>query len=171
MIQKPERSTKPKLQCGDIVEISVLEGKFIYAQVGLAPLFIFFDGIYDDRPSLDVILSRKILFKLWVYSDALKGARWKKAYSAELSSQNKNTPPMRKQDRISGRLYVHHEDYRDTNYEKPATLSEVRDMEVAAVWKMDHIESRIEDHYLGRPNKWMASMGIDFDKVPTDQLI
>ncbi len=171
MIQKLERSIKPNLLLGDIVEISLMEGKFAYAQVGPSPLFIFFDGIYENRPSLDVILSREILFKLWVYSDALKGTRWKKVYSAELSSQNKNTPPMRKQDKVSGRLYIHHEDYRDTNYETPATLSEVRGMEVAAVWEMDHVESRIKDHYLGRPNKWIASMSIDFDKVPSDQLI
>ncbi|MEP2103976.1 MAG: Imm26 family immunity protein [Parasphingorhabdus sp.] len=165
-----QKTNIKRLNPGDIVEVPILNGKYSYAQVGPSPLFVFFDGVFEQRPSAEAILPLNILFKLWLHKDALRGDRWKKLSSADLSPENMVAPPMRKQDVVSGRLFIHHSDYADSNYEKPATLSEIENLETAAVWDIPQVEQRIEDHYLGKPNKWEEALKIKLERVPIDQL-
>jgi hypothetical protein len=41
---------------------------------------------------------------------------------------------------------------------RDATREETEGLEPAAVWEPEHIADRLEDHYAGRPNRWLKSM-------------
>ncbi len=165
------KDNSKKLKVGDILEIPVFEKKYAYCQIGPQPLFIFFDGLFSDWPGKECLFAQDILFKLWVYKDALKNERWKKICCAEIAAEHLEPPDMRKQDKISGRLTIYNDKLSDSNFEKEASFSEVKDLEAAAVWDMYHVEDRIRDSHHGRSNQWEQSMRIDIEKVPKDQML
>ena len=41
---------------------------------------------------------------------------------------------------------------------RPATREQCLGLERAAVWEPENIESRLADHYAGRPNAWADSL-------------
>jgi hypothetical protein len=42
--------------------------------------------------------------------------------------------------------------------ERPATREECFGLERAAVWDPEHVVSRLDDHFAGRPNAWVDLM-------------
>lgn len=44
--------------------------------------------------------------------------------------------------------------------ETPATKTEAKGLERAAVWDPEHIQDRLRDHYMGRLNKWVKLLRI-----------
>ena len=166
-----KKSPFKTLKIGDILEIPVCDNKFSYCQVGPSPLFIFYGGLFSEWPGIESLFAQHILFKLWVYKEALKNKRWKKICSADISEEHLESPDMRKQDIISGRLSIYNNKLSETNFERRANFSEVKDLEAAAVWEMSHVEDRIRDFYLGRSNKWEDDLKIDIAKVPRDQML
>ena len=59
-----------------------------------------------------------------------------------------------KRDSISGKFSI----YEGGGIETPATYDEVVDLECAAVWDPEHVESRLDDHYAGVENLWVKSL-------------
>jgi hypothetical protein len=68
-----------------------------------------------------------------------------------------NNPPFFKRDSISGKLSIYTE-RGGKSFEKDATLEECKQLECAAVWSANHIIDRLNDHFSGKPNKWVESM-------------
>ena len=63
-------------------------------------------------------------------------------------------PRFFKKDRIAKKLSI----YDDDDIEHPATLEEIEGLECAAVWEPQHVVDRLNDHFEGRPNKWVDSL-------------
>jgi hypothetical protein len=59
-----------------------------------------------------------------------------------------------KQDAISGKVTVG----RTGSEERLPEPGQIDNLERAAVWSATHIVDRLQDHFAGKPNKWVASM-------------
>lgn len=115
----------------------------------------FFDIRADAPLQLESLRDRQILFKIWVMKSAIGKNGWKIVGQLPLSDEMRISPWFFKQDGISKKItrYRHPE-------EVPATKEECEGLECAAVWSTVHVESRLVDHFEGRPNKWVESMAL-----------
>lgn len=41
---------------------------------------------------------------------------------------------------------------------QPMNYELCKELEREAVWNPEHVESRLDDYYFGRPNKWVESL-------------
>lgn len=154
---------------GDVLKIELGDGTHSYAQVSSDPLVIFYDLKTAAALPMAEIVKLPVAFKMWVLNADLKKGVREKIGNAPVDLENLSQPMMFKQDRVDGRLALHHGSFADTNYEREATLAACRGLERAAVWEAAHVEDRLRDHFKGVENQWVRSMAIEEDKVPDDQ--
>ena len=69
----PRRSASDS---GSVFEVSLYEGGLAYGIVVEFPLVPFFDLRASDRPSLEDVLSREVLFRIWIMRSALGKSDW-----------------------------------------------------------------------------------------------
>lgn len=138
---------------GDIIEVPLPGGFYAYARVLKNPLMGFYALRSSTPASREEILNAPILFKVWVMNSALTSGRWKIVGHAALEEEHKVSPCFFKQDAISKKLSLYRE-----GIEQPATFDECKDLERAAVWSAEHVESRLDDELSGRANKWKESL-------------
>ncbi|PHR97587.1 MAG: hypothetical protein COA78_27390 [Blastopirellula sp.] len=151
---KRTRKRKIKIVPGDIVSIELQEGEIGYGRV-LEETIAFYDAKSPPAYTVEEIVARPILFKIWVMDYAIKDGILPVIGHVELEEELLEEPLFFKKDTISGRLTI----YRDsTGEEVPATIEECEDYECAAVWDPEHIVDRLVDHFAGRPNAWVESM-------------
>jgi hypothetical protein len=98
---------------------------------------------------LEVVTS-PLAFKIWVMDSAVKSGRWEVVGNVPLEPEEQISPWFFKQDRHSKKLSL----YRQSE-ETPADFAMCEGLERAAVWSAEHVESRLEDHIMGRSNKWV----------------
>ncbi len=146
---------------GDILKISLGGGVHSYAQVAEEPLIVFFDGAWSEELPIDDVIGLPKLFRIWVHNDAVKKGIWAVIGSQPLAPEHAAEPYFYKQDRITGRLFLHHSSFADTGWEHPASATDCEGLERAAVWDAEHVEDRLRDHYAGQPNSWFESLRID----------
>lgn len=64
-------------------------------------------------------------------------------------------------DCLSCKMYI----YR--NYKQiQASKDEIKDLERAATWEPEHVEERLADHFVGRPNVWVERYKIRGTHMP-----
>jgi hypothetical protein len=146
---------------GDVLKISLGDGRHSYAQVGDEPLIVFFDGAFTDEPSPDVVIGLPVLFRIWVHNDAVKRGLWPVIGNQPLAPENSAEPYFYKQDAVTGALSLYHSSFADTGWERAASATDCNGLECAAVWEPEHVEDRLRDHYAGQPNRWVESLRID----------
>jgi hypothetical protein len=146
---------------GDIFKIDLKDGKCAFGRVLENPLYAFYDLQAEITPDLDHILSRPILFKVWVMKYAITKNIWEVIGHLPLESNLEISPRFFKQDDISKKLSIYHD-----GKETPASIRECEGLECAAVWDPRHVEDRLRDHFAGRKNKWVESLKI---KMPPRQ--
>ena len=139
---------------GNIVEIDLPNGGLSYAMVVDSCRVAFFDREFEVRPSIEEITKGSITFQIWVMKYAIGKRHWSVIGNAEVPSSALSASKFFKQDSISGQLSI----TTDGSDEIPATFEEIFDLECAAVWDPEHVESRLEDHYAGVENIWVRSL-------------
>lgn len=146
---------------GQVVEIDLGDGLKAYGRVLKEPLFAFYDGHSrdDHRPPIDGIASWPVAFRIWVMNSAITKGRWKVIGSLPVPPEARLKPKFFKQDAINGRLSIYDDDAAPS-YERPATFAECEHLECAAVWEPEHVEDRLRDHFVGKPNRWVDAMRI-----------
>ena len=169
-VTKENKKPKPRKKvAGDVIKIILDDRAHAYGHVSEHGQVIFY-GLFTDRElAIDEIIVLPIAFRVWVYDSALKGEKWQKLGHKPLPQALLEEPDAFKQDPVSGRLSIYHRRYANTDYERPASLSECRVLERAAVWEAEHVEDRLRDHFAGVENVWLKQMEIDESKVPADQ--
>lgn len=153
---------------GDVLEIQI-DRKFAYAQVTTDPFVLFFDSLSVDRKEAGEVIALPVAFTICVHNADIRSGRWKRVGKGQLSASRLETPDTFRQDGLTGRLSLHHERFASTGWERPATLSECRGLEAAAVWDAQHVEDRLRDHFRGDENPWQKALEIDLSRVPEDQ--
>lgn len=146
---------------GDVLKISLGDGRHSYAQVAEEPLIVFFDGAFTEEPSPDRVVGLPVLFRIWVHNDAVKRGLWPVIGNQPVAPENATEPYFYKQDAVTGRLSLYHSSFDDTGWERPASATDCDGLECAAVWDPEHVEDRLRDHYAGQPNRWVQSLRID----------
>lgn len=138
---------------GAILKIEMGDGSYCFAQTLVSPLIGFFDLRTNDVPSTVEIANRNFLFCVWVMRYALTQGIWRKIGKAPFDREAALSLKFFKQDPINGKLYIYG-DHADI----PATYEDIVGLECAAAWDPEHVESRLRDHFAGRPNVWVESM-------------
>ena len=139
---------------GNIVEISLPGGGLTYGMVVDSPRVAFFDRKFDSRPSIDEITKAPIAFQIWVMKYAIGKRHWSVIGDSEVPAGIMSADRFFKRDSISGKFSI----YEGAGIETPATYDEDVDLECAAVWDPEHVESRLDDHYAGVENLWVKSL-------------
>ena len=140
---------------GAIVEIPFEPGKKSYARILGEASFAFYDYINTGEDIiLTDLIARPILFVVAVYNDAVTRGRWKKIGRIPLEPQLQKLPLKFIQDSLDKNSFSIY----DNGIIRPASKEECVGLEREAVWEPEHMESRIADHYSGKPNKWEMQM-------------
>lgn len=161
-----EKTKKTRRREGDVLKIELGDGRHSYAQVAAEPLVVFFNGAYSENLALEQVVGLPVLFRLWVMNHAITRGIWPVIGTQALFPENKQEPFFFKQDAFTGSLALHHSSFANTNWERPATFSECKGLEHAAVWEPEHVLDRLQDHYAGRSNKWVESLSINVAAIP-----
>jgi hypothetical protein len=164
--ERGKSAGRGKRKQGNLLRIPLEKNRHAYAQVSIEPLIVFFDAIFTEEAPLTDIPSLPVAFRICVMKYAVTSGLWPVIGHQPLKPENSVEPYFRKQDQITGRLSLHHSSFASSNFERRATLAECEGLECAAVWDPAHVIDRLEDHFAGRPNKWVESLKIDPSRVP-----
>jgi hypothetical protein len=139
---------------GNVVEIE-LPGAWAYGKVIDFPLMAFYAARTERVTDLARLQGERFAFRIWVMKYAIGKKGWPLIGSLEVSADESAEQWFFKKDRISGRITK----YRDSaSAEIPATVAECAGLECAAVWDPIHIESRLRDALVGKPNAIVESL-------------
>ena len=140
---------------GDVVAIPLGDGTFGFGRVLENALVAFYDYKSHRIESTDAITAAKVAFSIPVMKYALTSGMWAVIDNVPLDEDLLHEPLFFKKDPITKELSI----YRDsTGEEVSATREECEGLECAAVWEPEHVVDRLNDHFAGRPNKWVESM-------------
>ncbi len=152
-----------------MVEIPIAEDCWAYGQLGEEYFVAIFEGCFSERPAIEDLILLPILFKSFVYRDAIGRGFWLKVGRVRPRFDVMKEDYRFKQDSISGELSLYHSDFAEQGWERPALLSECLGLECVAVWEASHVEDRIIAAREGYQCKWVSSLAIDLPKVPAYQ--
>ena len=138
---------------GNLFEVDLSDDGFAYGMVIDFPLAAFFDRRFTERPSIADTLSCATAFRIWIMRSCLKRTGWPVIGFAPIPEALSEPPTFYKFDTVSHRFSK----YRSP-LETPATREECLGLESASVWSAVHVESRLNDHFAGRPNKWVEQL-------------
>jgi len=138
---------------GDIVAVPLGDGRTAFALVLKSPLFAFFDLCETGVPSMQEIAAAPIAFKILVVEYAVAKGIWPVIGHVEIENIDES-PQFFKRDPITKLLFTTY----TGEEEESATLDECIGLECAAVWAPHHVVDRLNDHFAGRPNKWVQSL-------------
>jgi hypothetical protein len=133
---------------GDVFEIDLGDGHFAFGIVCSGNDCAFFDLRSNRRPPIEEIVSRKVIFRISVAQDAIASGRWKMLGSAALRGELAEPAAYRNQPVGTNQLFL----YRAGTL-TPATVDDVKDLELLAVWFDLHVEERLRDYFAHRPNR------------------
>lgn len=147
---------KKKPTPGTILKIPFDDTVHTYARVLRHPFIAVYDcKTSEDVTSLEEIIAKEILFVVAVMDRAVTGGRWKAVGALPLKDGEIPIPDQFMQDMFNPNNC---QIIDSSGNVREATIEECEGLERAAVWEAEHVEDRIRDHYLGRPNRWLESM-------------
>ncbi len=115
---------------------------------------VFFDTKDKIDPSIEEILSSKVLFRVASNDDAILDGRWIKVGKYELKEEFTKPVPKFIQNALNKEKF---EIYLGGEI-RSATRTECEGLDRCAVWAVNHIEDRIRDHYNNQSNVWVEQM-------------
>ena len=140
---------------GSVVRIPLKDGSFGYGRLLPFPHIAFYN-YRTDKPEagVDAITSHPIAFTLAVHKSALDA--WDVIGQKPLEGHLK--PPMRFMQRIGDLSNCQIVD--PEGRERPATPQECVGLERVAVWEPSHVEDRLLDMFMNRPNRWVEQLKV-----------
>jgi hypothetical protein len=150
------RKKKTRRVVGDIVAVPMGDGRFGLAWVLAEPLMAFLEYVAQSADAVAAVepWGKPVAFRVWVMNRAVTDGLWPVVAHNEVPAQLATPPLFFKQDPLSGALST----TRGGFEEWPASPDEVRGLERAAVWTPKQVVERLEDHFAGRPNKWVETL-------------
>jgi hypothetical protein len=145
---------KTRRKPGNVVQIDLGDGRAAFGRV-LENTIAFYDVRFPPAISFEEVIRKPILFNIWVMDRAITNGEWPVVAHFPLENDLLIEALFYKKDPITGALTI----YRDsTGEETQATKEQCEGLERAAVWDPHHVVDRLNDHFAGRPNKWVESM-------------
>jgi hypothetical protein len=148
-----DKKKRVRRKVGDVVIITLADGRCAYALVLPEPLMAFFDysSPCGTQVGAEAIVKEPVAFRIWVMNHAVTSGRWPVVGHVSAAGGLSECPEFFKQDPLNGSLSI----TRGGGLERAATFEECQHLECAAVWEPEHVVSRLEDHFAGRRNKWV----------------
>ena len=142
---------RQKITIGSILEISIENSYYVYAQILGKASYVFFNLKSSEKLiNLEILKNAKILFINAVYNDVVNSGRWLKVGKISIREDLK-TFPLKfihwPHDKIKWGIYDP-----NTGEIRNSTKEECKGLEVAAVYEAEHIEERLSDYFAGRIN-------------------
>jgi len=129
---------------GTIVRVSVSEHGFVYAVLLRTPFVRFFEQQHvGASPNVAELQNAKILFEVAMGDSAIRDGRW--PVVGVMPVDESYRPAEFVQDEKGCEIV-------DAAGRRAATVEECMGLERASIWQPEHIESRLADHFAGRPN-------------------
>jgi Immunity protein 26 len=130
------RRTKPRV--GDVVQLTLPDGRYAYGRV-LRDASVAFYRQTGREPGQAPFGSRDYQFVVGVYDDVLQSSDVTVVgHDPATSPEDEWPPPYSVTDRVSGAAQI----YRN-GVMRPATADQVRGLEPAAVWDLQHLLERL----------------------------
>jgi hypothetical protein len=150
-----ERKKRIRRKPGDFVAIPLGTGSYGFARVLPELLLAFYDRTSESLLDPSALRSVPVAFTVWVMNHPITDGTWPVLGYEPLPDALLIEPRFFKKDPISGSYSI----YRDSTGEQTAaTREQCERLERAAVWEPKHIVDRLNDHFSGRPNKWVQSL-------------
>ncbi|MBX2869546.1 MAG: immunity 26/phosphotriesterase HocA family protein [Acidiferrobacterales bacterium] len=146
---------RKKWEAGNVVEIALTDGTFSYAVVVPPSLLAFSRLNFTKQQEVSTQLFAEVSFTIGVMDYAIGDRHWPLVGHIELTNELKKKHTFYAFDLI-GKKFRHVDGSFCTLRE--ATLAQCIDLECAAVWDPEHVESRLLDEKNGRSNIWVESM-------------
>jgi len=141
---------------GTFIRIPLADGSFGYGRMLSDPYIAFYDlRTMDPSTDLDNIESKPVLFTQAVR--IFGSSQWEGIGERKLEGVVAKPVVRFMQDIANFRDCVI---YDSDGWERKATPEECIGLERAAVWDSPHIEERLLDHFMGRPNKTEISLRV-----------
>ena len=122
--------------------------------------FAFFDLRASGAVPTREILAHSIAFRVAVHKSAWTTGRWKRIDRVMPEPALMQPQAKFMQDAIDGRLSIYL-----AGQVRPASLNECVGLERCAVWDPEHVESRLRDHFAGRPNVWVKQLSLKEERL------
>jgi hypothetical protein len=150
------RKRRVRRTIGDVVEVPLGDEELGFALVLDEPLIAFFDlhCRRDSVPAVADIVRSALAFRIWVMNRAITHGVWPVIGHVSVPQAVLEPPWFFKQDPISKEVTV----TKTGAEEIPPAPGQVDVLERAAVWDPEHVVDRLQDHFAGRPNKWVESL-------------
>lgn len=140
--------TKPRPKPGTFLRIRLADGSFGYGRVLETPNAAFYNyRTHSPDSDLDAIASKPVLFKIGVRHLALKS--WEAIGWRELEEHMAQPVVFYHQDIGDFRHCTIHDSAGNTRDAEP---QECVGIESDAIWEQHHVEERLLDAFMGRPN-------------------
>jgi len=152
-----------KVKEGALLKIKLGQSYFAFGRVLKHSEMAFYNyQAFTDVVDMSDIYSAPIAFIVPVYGSAKKSGRWSFTDIRPLE-----------QSLLKQRLYFMRDDatgqyslYKnDTGETYPASQDECKNLERAAVWEAEHVESRLQDFFNGKSNKWLQQLNSGMEKA------
>ena len=140
---------------GAVVSVPLQDGSLCHAQMLNEPEYAFFDTRSGENPTPEAVVASPVLFRLWVMRRAHSRGRWPKIGTADVPEILTSEMERFKVDAITSRVSIYM-----SGVETRATADQCQGLERAAVWEPEHVEERLLDHNMGRPNRWAESLSL-----------
>ncbi len=118
--------------------------------------FVFFDHRSSTPESPRDLLKLPQLFRVSVHKSAWNKGRWPRVGVLEVPEDLLQPVPRFMRDALKTDQYSI---YLNGNV-RPASRNECLGLERASVWEPVHVESRLSDHYAGKPNVWVQQLAL-----------
>lgn len=152
-MSKTKRKKRQDFVEGAIVRIAYEGGEHTYAQLLVDPWIRVFDAAGKEFADLSQLVTRPVLFKVAIHTFAVIEGRWPIVGHVPLRPEDRRIPDQFVQDLLNpANLRILTTSTDGDWKERPATAAECEGLEAASVWDPEHVETRIADHYAGRPN-------------------
>ncbi|MBK8252952.1 MAG: immunity 26/phosphotriesterase HocA family protein [Polyangiaceae bacterium] len=151
-----KKTRRGRWRVGDVVAIPLGESGVVgFGLVLKAPLMAFFDASVPTgrEPSAEQILRYPVAFKICVMRKPLVSGEWPRLGTVDVPEKLLEEPWFFMQDALNGKITI-----TKTGAEQlPAEPGQVDNLERAAVWSACHVVNRLQEHFAGRPNRWIGS--------------
>jgi hypothetical protein len=148
---------KQAIRPGAVVQVPLGGTLAGYGQVVSKSEVAFFDFFTDhsDQPESALVVKNAVIFIIPVMSSAVKSGRWPVIATAPVTPTLQQPRQYFIQDKLTNELFIYES---DTGATRPASFSQVRGLENAAVWEAEHVEDRLRDYLAGKPNQWVKQL-------------
>ena len=141
-------------QLGDIFQIKLDLGIYVYGQVIPNGITAFYSYSDDGLADLDLIVDSNLLFCILVMDDVLKKGTWPIVGNRPVPNSASGKIEFCRKDTISGELIISYYSDDGQYCERPGTIDECQNLEATCAWSEEHVIDRLEDIFSGKEDRW-----------------